>query len=84
VFLIDSGVETGNFVKHHFHLEMRILSVQENPITSYGGSKRGRECEIACVHFFFLDGELERRETLFKALIVSFCRCSYSQNGRIQ
>jgi hypothetical protein len=33
--------QSGDFVHSHFHLEMCILSGREDPITSYGGSKRG-------------------------------------------
>jgi hypothetical protein len=39
---------------------------------NYGGSKRGGECEIACAHALLLvDGQLERLETLFSALLPS-------------
>jgi hypothetical protein len=47
-----SGVETWNFVQYDFHLEMCILSEWEDPVMSYGGSKRDGVCEIACAHIF--------------------------------
>jgi hypothetical protein len=50
--LIDTGVETLNFVPCHFHLEMCILSGQVDPVMSYGGSKRDEGCEITCAYFF--------------------------------
>jgi hypothetical protein len=34
-----------------FHLEMCILSGWEDPITSYGGSKRGGGCVIAGAYY---------------------------------
>jgi hypothetical protein len=42
--LIISGVETLNFVQCHFHLEICILLGWEDPIMSYGRSKRGGGC----------------------------------------
>jgi hypothetical protein len=55
-------------------LEMCILSGREDPIMSHGVSKRGEE---SLCSLLFLDGQLERIETLFNALF------SYSKNGRI-
>jgi hypothetical protein len=47
---------------------MCILSGREDPIMSYDEFKRGGWCEIACAHFF-VDGQLERLETLLNNLL---------------
>jgi hypothetical protein len=46
LFLIDSG-DLKLKVQCHFHLEICILLGREDPIMSYGGSKRDGGCEIA-------------------------------------
>jgi hypothetical protein len=50
--LKDSGVESSYAVQCHFHFDICMLSGQEDPITSHGGSKRGGVCEITCAYFF--------------------------------
>jgi hypothetical protein len=41
LILIYTRVETRSFVHSHFHLEMCILLGRDDPVMSYGGSKRG-------------------------------------------